>query len=129
MVTRFLKNSKWIFSPVSLAASRLSIILELISKPLIVFRAAPWNKLIRIIVNNCWIYCSHIFFLSIWEFYYDCHMFSHSSCSLVHAVVLLFGAWRVYLEWNHLQLLQICCSHLAWTTMDLYFSIYGNICS
>ena len=40
----FLINSKWNFWPVYLATSRPFIILELISKPLIIFCAGPWSR-------------------------------------------------------------------------------------
>ena len=64
---RNLCYGKWlgfwqVLKEVSLTASRPSIILELISKPLIIFRAGPWNGSVGMNVNNCWMYCSFIFF-------------------------------------------------------------------
>ena len=84
----FLANSKWSFSPISLAASRTSIILELISKLLIIFHAGLWKGLVRVVINNCWLYCSCISFCpcenSLWL--QDVSTFI-LSCFLVHIVL------------------------------------------
>ena len=88
-VTRFLTNSKWSFAPVSLVASTLSIILELISKPLTIFRAGPWNRSVGIVVNNCWIYFSCIFF---------CPCENSLWLLDVFALILLFSARRNFVK-------------------------------
>ena len=86
---------------VSLAAKRASIILELISERIVIFRAEPWKRTVVMAGNNYWMNCSCIFF---------CPCENPLWLSDVFTFILLFSA-------------QMCCSHLA---CDHHFSIYSN---
>ena len=70
----------------SLAASTPSIMLELILKPFIIFRAGPGNRSIGMIVNNCWMFCLCVFLLFLREFIAISRCF-HGRCSFVNACV------------------------------------------